>query len=331
MNSEPKKCTLEDIARSAGVSVPTVSRVINKFPRIAETTKREVEAAMKRLGYRPPAVERKPREKKKHVFPRGIRCGKVMFLVPDVNEIAAKTSVTAQLTSGVTTILSHFGMELVLSRLKGPDELPDGFNSGNIDGVICKNWPKSQAVIEAIRKMPHVWCLATPVCPGLGDQVFLDCALTAQYAAKFFQERGYRRIVLISTRDELSQRNRAAALAEVFKEAAIPFQVHFLKPAMIDNIDFLPGTGILVDSADFFLAAVYIRLMKLNLRIHSDVELLAMNISRAQLDSIDPTLSRLDLNHVSIGEGAAEMLLWRKAHPDEPVRRLMIAPQTDLR
>lgn len=331
MSSKPGKCTLEDIARSAGVSAPTVSRVINKFPRISETTRREVEAAMERLGYRPPAVERKPREKKKNAFPTGIRCGKVMFLVPDVSEVAAKTFVTAQLTSGVATVLSRNGVELLLSRLKAPDELPDGFSPANIDGVICKNWPKSPVVAEAIRRMPHVWCLATPVCPGLGDQVFLDSDLTAQYAAEFFSERGYRRVILISSRDELSQRNRAVALEEVFKEAAVPFQFHFLNQATIESIEFAPGTGVIVDSADFFLPAVYIRLMKLNLRIHSEVELLAMNISRAQLDSIDSTLSRLELNPVAIGEGAAEMLLWRKAHPDEPVRRLMIASQPDFR
>lgn len=331
MSRETRRCTLKDIARSAGVSAPTVSRVINKYPRISEETKREVEAAMERLGYRPPATERKPRERKKNTRLPGIHCGKVMFLVPDINEIAAKTSVTAQLTSGVTTALSRFGVELVLSRLKGPDELPDGFNAGNIDGVICKNWPKSQVVVEAIRRMPHVWCLATPVCPGLGDQVFLDCALTAQYAAEFFRERGYRQVILISTFDELSQRNRALAMEEVFKAESIPLQTVYMRSAALDNIDFPRGTGIIVDSADYTLAAVYIRLMKLNLHIHSDVELLALNISRSQLDSIDPSLSRLDLNHIAIGEGAAEMLLWRKAHPGAPVRRLMIAPETDFR
>ena len=117
----------------------------------------------------------------------------------------------------------------------------------------------------------------------------------------------------------------------MLKACSIPLQVLVAKPSVIENAEFEAGTGILVDSADFHLAAVYIRLLKQNLTLHSDVELLAMNISRAQLDSIDASLSRLDLNHVAIGEAAAEMLLWRKAHPEAPVRRLMIAPQADFR
>jgi LacI family transcriptional regulator len=47
-----------DIARVAGVSQSTVSRVMNHDPRISETTRERVEQAMTRLGYRPNAAAR---------------------------------------------------------------------------------------------------------------------------------------------------------------------------------------------------------------------------------------------------------------------------------
>ncbi len=47
-----------DIARIAGVSQSTVSRVMNHDPRISEATRERVEAAMSRLGYRPNAAAR---------------------------------------------------------------------------------------------------------------------------------------------------------------------------------------------------------------------------------------------------------------------------------
>jgi LacI family transcriptional regulator len=47
-----------DIARLAGVSQSTVSRVMNHDPRISEATQTRVEQAMSRLGYRPNAAAR---------------------------------------------------------------------------------------------------------------------------------------------------------------------------------------------------------------------------------------------------------------------------------
>jgi DNA-binding LacI/PurR family transcriptional regulator len=45
--------TLDDVALAAGVSTATVSRVINNFPRVADTTRRSVLDAIERLHYTP--------------------------------------------------------------------------------------------------------------------------------------------------------------------------------------------------------------------------------------------------------------------------------------
>jgi LacI family transcriptional regulator len=48
-----KRPTLEDVARLAAVSTATVSRVINGSPKVTGDTRRTVERAVARLGYRP--------------------------------------------------------------------------------------------------------------------------------------------------------------------------------------------------------------------------------------------------------------------------------------
>jgi DNA-binding LacI/PurR family transcriptional regulator len=48
-----RKPTLEDVARSAGVSYQTVSRVINQHPSVAEGTRARVLRAIAKLGYQP--------------------------------------------------------------------------------------------------------------------------------------------------------------------------------------------------------------------------------------------------------------------------------------
>lgn len=45
--------SMQDVAREAGVSSQTVSRVANGSPAVREETRRKVEAAMERVGYRP--------------------------------------------------------------------------------------------------------------------------------------------------------------------------------------------------------------------------------------------------------------------------------------
>ena len=52
-SSPPKRPTLEDVARAAGVGPMTVSRTINGHPYVAEKTAKKVRAAIRRLGYRP--------------------------------------------------------------------------------------------------------------------------------------------------------------------------------------------------------------------------------------------------------------------------------------
>ncbi|MEU1802401.1 LacI family DNA-binding transcriptional regulator [Streptomyces sp. NPDC019937] len=53
-----QRASMADVARLAGVSAQTVSRVSNGYPGVTEETRREVLAAMKQLGYRPNSAAR---------------------------------------------------------------------------------------------------------------------------------------------------------------------------------------------------------------------------------------------------------------------------------
>lgn len=67
--------TIKDVAREAGVSVATVSRVINKSPKASQASIDAVTSAMHKLGYRP--KRRRSRfSQSKHQYHRGLgqRC-----------------------------------------------------------------------------------------------------------------------------------------------------------------------------------------------------------------------------------------------------------------
>jgi LacI family transcriptional regulator len=53
-----ERVTMADVAREAGVSKMTVSRVVNKKGEISPATREHVLGVIKRLGYRPSAIAR---------------------------------------------------------------------------------------------------------------------------------------------------------------------------------------------------------------------------------------------------------------------------------
>ena len=57
-NSVARRVTIKQVARHAGVSTQTVSRVLNERPDVASETRQRVLASIKQLGYRPSALAR---------------------------------------------------------------------------------------------------------------------------------------------------------------------------------------------------------------------------------------------------------------------------------
>ncbi len=58
MPKKNKRVTMEDVAREAGVSPMTVSRVINNTGRVSDDTREYIRAVIERMGYRPSRVAR---------------------------------------------------------------------------------------------------------------------------------------------------------------------------------------------------------------------------------------------------------------------------------
>jgi DNA-binding LacI/PurR family transcriptional regulator len=98
-----------DVARAAGVSPMTVSNVVNgRHGLVSEATRRKVEAAIKRLGYRPQAAGRRLR------LARQFSIG--MILVDESPSFLADPFIT-QLVAGLTNHLSERDYALVIQAV----------------------------------------------------------------------------------------------------------------------------------------------------------------------------------------------------------------------
>src|SRR4051794_5094840 len=61
LKTERSAVTARDVARAAGVSTGTVSRVVNAHPSVADDVRKKVAAAIERLGWQPNVVARSMR------------------------------------------------------------------------------------------------------------------------------------------------------------------------------------------------------------------------------------------------------------------------------
>jgi DNA-binding LacI/PurR family transcriptional regulator len=128
---------LSDVAARAGVSVKTVSNVINAYPHITETTRAKVERAIKELGYRP------------NVSARSLRKGRSDFIAlaipemasPYFAEIGAEISRTAK-RRGITVLIDQTEGEPAAEQL-----VLDGMRGQLIDGIIFSPITTSPAKI----------------------------------------------------------------------------------------------------------------------------------------------------------------------------------------
>ena len=75
-HAAPSTVTIREVARQAGVSTATVSRVLSRDPVVAAATRRAVMQAVEDLRYAPNAAARNLRT---------LRSGKLLVTVPDIS------------------------------------------------------------------------------------------------------------------------------------------------------------------------------------------------------------------------------------------------------
>lgn len=120
---------MRDVAQRAGVSLKTVSNVINHYSHVTPTTRARVEAAIAELDYRPDLGAR---------LLRNGRCGMIALAVPDL-----ATPPFARLAAAVGRAAKNRGIAVVIEQTEGDagaeDHVLDGLRDRLVDGILF--WP----------------------------------------------------------------------------------------------------------------------------------------------------------------------------------------------
>jgi LacI family transcriptional regulator len=121
------RVTIKQVAREAGVSTQTVSRVINDRPDVAPETRQRILEVIERLGYQPSALARSLIRRRSHTL--GVAIAGLKFLGPSGT------------LSGITKQAEAMGYALLLKELLDfdTDEVASplsAFLSRQVDGII---------------------------------------------------------------------------------------------------------------------------------------------------------------------------------------------------
>src|SRR5689334_17260751 len=110
--------SLVEVAKRAGVSIATVSRVLNNTPGVRPETIKHVQRALRAIDYDPAAIRRGPRPGKRD----GKRLKSVAVLVLGQNqEEWFRIPVFAAAVAGINRAANDRGMQVLIDHVLDPD------------------------------------------------------------------------------------------------------------------------------------------------------------------------------------------------------------------
>ena len=324
--------TMRDVARHAGVSIATVSHVINETRPVSDTLRQRVLHSMETLGYQPNAIARALRNK--HSSTLGL-------IVPD-----GRNPFFAEIAQGIEEVSLEHGYSLILCD-SGNDlgkvlVHTKHLSAKRVDGIVfTTSGDDFEDVTSLLGGATAVLVIDMDAGRFPADAILFDNFEGGRLATEHLLALGHRRIACITGPSRQSlRRERETGYRHALQEAGISPE-----DALIREGDFQPASG-------YHHALELLRQPEPPSAIFACNDLMAMGALRAaremgldvpaQLSIIgfddiylaaytSPTLSTVRLPKREMGRQAAHMLLERIQNPARPVQRHTVALELVVR
>jgi len=312
--------SIKGVAERAGVSVATVSRVLNDHDAVHKETRIQVQRIIDEMGYQANHLARNLRT---------ARSGLVLVTVPDL-----RNPFYGRVIEGIAERLEPLGYHTLLCDTRQHDKHASNhlqlIMQRKVDGAICLDpYTVHRSLAEDLHDLPWVACCEydedTQV-PHVG----IDNFAAARDAVRYLVDRGHRRIAMIGyDQSFLFARQRRAGYVAALKQAGIALDPDLLRVA--------PGLGF-DDGADTMHSLCQLRKRPTAVFAVSDTLAIgALRAARAvglqvprdlavvgfdDIDfaaQIDPALTTVAQPMEALGRAAAAILLQRLTRPGDPV------------
>lgn len=327
--------TIKDLARASGVSVATVSYVINNGPRpVHPRTRKRVLAAMEALDYHPNAIARGLSAKRMNTV--GVVTG--FWVTPDVNFYFAAV------LHGILATAQRYRQSTILFALNDGDQMLDEvpfYCDGRCDGLIIFGQVSEEVAGILKRKaMPFVLLHHTESDPDI-SAIDIDNVAAAQEMVAYLVAQGHRRIAYLdgqwqSAMLRLEGYRRALEEADIAYEESLVWSGDYTIPSgyertlanMQGNSPNRPTALFCGDDA-IALGAVG-ALRDLGLRVPQDVSVAGFDDISLAANS-HPALTTMRQPLGQIGLRAAEMLMDQIEAREAPGRKEFLPTELIVR
>ncbi len=221
MRPNESRVSLRDVAELAGVSVKTVSNVVNQYTHVSAVTRERVQSALDQLGYRPNLSARSL---------RGGRSGLIALAVPELD-----SPYFAELARHIMYAAESRGWNVLIDQTDGRPEreklVMDGIRAHLIDGVIFSPLASGPAELAMRADTTPMVLLGERLHNGTMDLVGIDNVAAAEAAVAHLAGLGRTRIAAIG--EQRHRRGETARLRLRGYAAALSSAGLSLDPALV--------------------------------------------------------------------------------------------------
>ncbi|KZZ85103.1 LacI family DNA-binding transcriptional regulator [Bacillus sp. SJS] len=214
--------TIKDVARDSGVSVATVSRIVNGLPGYSPETRKKVMKVIEDLGYKPNAVARNLVSRKTST---------IGVLLPQLSSHFA-----AKLLQGIEDEAHNRRYSVVVcntdSNGKRTQDYLELLREKQVEGILFASELLTDEYAETLQGfgIPAAVIATTSHVPSI-PFIKVDDEAASYSAVQFLIENGHQRIGMISgtKHDPISGIPRIKGLKKAFSENGIPFEEELIE------------------------------------------------------------------------------------------------------
>ncbi|XID91253.1 LacI family DNA-binding transcriptional regulator [Paenibacillaceae bacterium WGS1546] len=322
------KVSILDVAKKSGLSVVTVSRVLNRSPSVRPKNREKVLRAMEELDYRPNASARS--------LASG-RTGIIGLTLATLND-----SVLDAIVKEINDGLAEHGYFLALSISQGDEDSfrRSMFQEDRVDGVILLSPENSDVYVKELKKRKIPFVIVDSQQRRLSASMVIVNNYKGGYdATKHLIGLGHKDIAYISGPDALlSSRERERGYLAALDEAG-------LKPYAIEQGQFEISSGYRIASRwiesgrrptgvfaadDFIAIGVMDAYKNAGLRIPRDVSIVGFD-DQIYASEFSPKLTTVRLPFDKIGKQGVDLLLQLIKEPTKRNATIEFDPELVVR